>query len=321
MLLQSQTLPVRRFVWFSDLVATLLLLVLIDVGEAAHSRRRFIVRRDGDDRYDRSITTFSAEGWLAQVEYGMEASLRGSTVATLKIGSDNDKSGGSSGICLVLQNSSYGKVHRLDHHLWLVTAGLSGDARTLAQILRDACQDIRSSYGESPTTKEVAKLAGSLQHQLTRTGGARPFGCTAFVVGVDPSSLVEENGDGRCRLGNPQLYQTDPGGIVEECSHGVAGKNRDAVLKVLSPLVETKGSPKASSSIPYNDGTLLEVKAAAMARQILKELNNHAANDDDDQTVDVWIIQPHVYRRGGTQATCYRGVTMDTVSRIHNGST
>jgi 20S proteasome alpha/beta subunit len=321
MLLRSQTLPVRRFVWFSNLVATLLVLGLFEAGESAHSRRRFVVRRDGDDRYDRSITTFSAEGRLAQVEYGMESSLRGSTAVTLKIGSDNDKSGGSSGICLVLQNSSYGKVHRLDHHLWLVTAGLSGDARTLAQILRDACQDIRSSYGESPTTKEVAKLAGSLQHQLTRTGGARPFGCTAFVVGVDPSSLVEENGDDRFRLGNPQLYQTDPGGIVEECSHGVAGRNRDAVLKVLSPMVETKGTPHAYSSSTENDGTPLEAKAAAMARQILSELNSHAANDDDDQTVDVWIIRPHAHRRGGTQAMCYRGVTLDTVSRIHNGIT
>lgn len=164
--------------------------------DSAHSRRRAVSYR-GMERYDRSITTFSPDGRLEQVEYGMEASLRGSTVAAMQT---------PDGICFLVKNSSHGKVHRLDHHLWLVTAGLSGDSRLLASVLRDSCQKLRLNFGEAPTVKEVARLAGQVQHELTRTGGRRPLGCTAIVIGIDPSSDEES-------LGTPRLFQTDPGGV------------------------------------------------------------------------------------------------------------
>jgi hypothetical protein len=72
-----------------------------EVVESAHSRRRFVTRRDVEPRYDRSITTFSADGRLSQVEYGLEASLRGSTVTAILC---------PSGICLFVKGSSLGKV-------------------------------------------------------------------------------------------------------------------------------------------------------------------------------------------------------------------
>ena len=86
-------------------------LVVVD---AANSRRRIVVRREVAPQYDRSITTFSADGRLAQVEYGMEASLRGSTVAALQSPSDDPQ---QQGICLVLQSGSFGKVHRIDYQI------------------------------------------------------------------------------------------------------------------------------------------------------------------------------------------------------------
>ena len=107
------------------LISLVVLLAIVGVVvQGAHSRHRNVVRREAEPRYDRSITTFSANGRLAQVEYGMEASLRGSAIAAMKM-----NNGEQAGICLVIQNSSFGKVHRIDHHLWLVTACLSCDAR------------------------------------------------------------------------------------------------------------------------------------------------------------------------------------------------
>jgi hypothetical protein len=69
-----------------------------------------IVKRE--TRYDCSITTFSADGRLVQVEYGMEASARGSTVAALEVS--------KLGICWVAKTSSFGKVHRINQNLAFV---------------------------------------------------------------------------------------------------------------------------------------------------------------------------------------------------------
>lgn len=292
---RSTTIEHGRWLLSSFVVLVAIFGVVV---QGAHSRRRTFVRQEGQPRYDRSITTFSADGRLAQVEYGMEASLRGSAIAAMKM-----NNGEAKGICLVIQNSSFGKVHRIDHHLWLVTAGLSGDARVLANALRNSCQNHRLNYGESPTTKQVARMAGQLQHELTRTGGARPLGCTAIVVGIDPSFDDES-------MGEPKLYQTDPGGIVEECSFCAAGKGRANVGKVVGSLMmETSSSDKKS----------LNILAADMAKVVLGQLD-----DPKGPSVDVWTIQPNPRRRGGMQATCYRNIAKDSVARIrdqqHNDS-
>lgn len=252
--------------------------------DAAHSRRRAASYRE-TERYDRSITTFSPDGRLEQVEYGMEASLRGSTVTAMQ---------NREGICFLVKNSSLGKVHRLDHHMWLVTAGLSGDARLLASALRDACQKFRLNFGEAPTVKEVAQLAGRVQHELTRTGGRRPLGCTAIVIGIDPPYDEES-------LGTPRLFQTDPGGIVEECTFCAAGKGRVAAMKTLGNLVDKEPSQ-----------CIIEL-AAQMTKRVLKEVD-----DPEDQAVDVWTIKPHAFRRGGMQATCYRNITKSTIKLIRD---
>jgi 20S proteasome alpha/beta subunit len=273
----------------------------VEVTRAAHSRRRVVVRREAE-RYDRSITTFSEDGSLAQVEYGMEASLRGSTIAGMKI---------PSGICILVQNSSFGKVHRLDHHLWLITAGLSGDARVLADTLRTHCQKHRMSFGEAPTTKQIARVAGELQHKLTRTSGARPLGCTAIVAGIDASP------DGKS-MGKAMLFQTDPGGIVEECSYCAAGKERDNIGKIVAAFVNGKVDHlrKLFSEFikkkPGQKVDQLSTVAASMTEKVL----NIFDQDKKGSSLDLWIIRPNPQRRGGMQTTCYRNIRKDSVGQI-----
>jgi len=266
----------------------ILLLLLPALCLAAHSRRRIVVTRDREV-YDRVITQFSPEGRLSQVEYGMEASRRGSTIAAATH---------SAGICLIVHKSSFGKIHRIDHHVWLLTAGLSGDARVLAEHLRQACQSHRGAYGEAPTIEEVARMAGEFQHLLTRSRGIRPLGCTALVVGIDPVS------DEQTQLGLPRVFQTDPGGIVEECSsHCVAGKGYDAIAKDLAPIVAgVAKNPNSLSRLAFN-----------MAQSVLGKL-------DETKVLDVWTIEPKRGKRGGLLATCYQKVDKDTLSTILDGA-
>lgn len=303
--------------------------------QAAHSRRRSSRPAGGrSNRYDREITTFAEDGRLLQVEYGVEASLRGSTTVAVRT---------EEGICWVVPQSSLAKVHRLDDHLWLVTAGLSGDARILASSLRKHCQKHRLSYGEAARTKQIARVAGGLQHELTQRAGFRPLGCTAIVLGIDPSF-----DDGKS-VGTPSMYQTDPGGVVQECASytddgtkqaGVGGKGGNQIARFLPDLlngqlldgnsrswffIKKKKKDKAKNpqdgeenEEAFEEPDELSKIAAKLAEQVLKIEDQQQQLDADVPlpTVDVWIIRPDARRRGGQHAVCYQSINKDSLNQI-----
>lgn len=282
---------------------TVLLLLLLPLfSRAAHSRRRIVITRE-KETYDRVITDFSPDGRLSQVEYGMEASKRGSTIVTVPT---------PAGICVVIHNSSFGKIHRIDHHIWLLTAGLSGDARFLASHLRQSCQQHRLDYGEPPTTQQVAMMAGQFQHYLTRSGGVRPLGCTALVLGIDPVAHDDDNYDGNntdnvaSSLGIPRVFQADPGGVVEPCiNYGVTGKGCEVITKDVASLLS--GSTSSSEATPVR----LSHLASSIAQSVLNKV-------DDPKTVDVWTFKPQQGKRGGMQATCYPHIDKESLSKIRD---
>ena len=293
-------IPPRTRLWFNYFTVLLLLLLPL-FSQAAHSRRRIVITRE-KETYDRVITDFSPDGRLSQVEYGMEASRRGSTVVVVPT---------PAGISVVIHHSSFGKIHRIDHHIWLITAGLSGDARFLASHLRQRCQQHRLDYGEPPTTQQVAQMAGQFQHYLTRSGGVRPLGCTALILGMDPLATDDDPNDdadhGQTRpMGIPRVFQADPGGVVEPCiSFGAAGKNCEAITKDVASVLS--GSTLSSENVP------LSLVASSVAQSILSKV-------EDPKTVDVWTFQPQRGKRGGMQATCYPHMDKDSLSKLRSNA-
>ena len=252
--------------------------------DAAHSRRRpVVVRRDVEPRYDRSITTFSTDGRLQQVEYGLEASRRGDPVVAM---SSNNVT------CIAVRSPE--KVHRLDAHVLLVTAGLMGDGRALASALRTACQRSRLATGEAPRPIEVARMAAKMQHDLTRMGGARPLGCTAILVGVDNGVL--------------RLYQTDPGGIMEEYHYCAAGKGRDKSMSSLQKLADELESDSRQDVAP--DLIRISQQVSQVALDALDE------KEADSAQVDVWILEADASCRGGINLKCIRKVKRRDMNRL-----
>jgi 20S proteasome alpha/beta subunit len=273
---------------------------LVHVVDAAHSRRRASPTYTASPRYDRSITTFDQSGRLLQVEYGMEASSRGETVMAVWT---------EGGIYVLVKKTSLQsshKVHRIDEHLWLFTAGLSGDARALASSLRSSCQQHRLSYGEAQTVEQAARQAASLQHQLTRTGGARPLGCTAIVVGIDPTSVpastsasTSSGADGNHNSCS-RVFRTDPGGILEDCFFSVAGKDQDKLMNEVAKR--------------YDD--LKSANQTTVVTELLATLKLAGAGGDKDSSVDIWIFKPNAKRRGKTDATCLVNVKSDDLQDV-----
>jgi proteasome alpha subunit len=177
--------------------------------------------------YDRGTTIFSPDGRLYQVEYAREAVERGST--TLGVRTEN-------GVVLVaeqrvrsplMEESSIEKLHEIDDHIAIGSAGHVADARKLIDFARQQAQVDRLRYGEPIGIETLAGTVTDHIQEYTQTGGARPFGVSLLVAGIDD--------------GEPRLFETDPSGTATEWTASAVGADRDTILDDL----ETNYRPDA----------------------------------------------------------------------------
>ncbi len=135
--------------------------------------------------YDRTATMFSPEGHLLQVEYAEKTVRLGSASIGLVckdgvlIISDkriDDK--------LVVQKSAK-KVNEIDEHLISAIAGIISDARVLTEKAQVICQQHRITYDSPIEPESVIKEIANIQQQFTQYGGARPFGISMMLAGIN----------------------------------------------------------------------------------------------------------------------------------------
>jgi proteasome alpha subunit len=179
----------------------------------------------GDQRaYDRGTSIFSPDGRLYQVEYAREAVERGSVSVGVRT---------AEGVVLaarrrvrspLMDPESVEKLHQLDGHLGVASAGNAADARQLVEFARQTAQRERLTYDEpmgvEPLTKEVADRV----QEYTQSGGARPFGTALLVGGVTD--------------GTPALYETDPSGTPSAWEAAAVGQRSGDIRQFLEAEYE-----------------------------------------------------------------------------------
>lgn len=135
--------------------------------------------------YDRTATMFSPEGHLLQVEYA-EKTVRLGSASIAMVCTDGvfiladkrieDK--------LVVKESS-SKIYEIDSHLIASVAGILSDARVLIEKGQVLAQQNRVTY-DSPVEPElVIKEISNIKQQFTQYGGARPFGVSLMIAGLN----------------------------------------------------------------------------------------------------------------------------------------
>ena len=98
-------------------------------------------------------------------------------------------------------NSAFRKIALIDHHVCCAFTGLSADARIVVNNARVEAQGYRLTYDETPSISYLSQHVARIMQRFTQTGGARPFGMSIMLAGVDGS-------------GTPQLNQIDPSGMI-----------------------------------------------------------------------------------------------------------
>ena len=174
----------------------------------------------GDQRaYDRGTSIFSPDGRLYQVEYAREAVERGS--ASVGVRTD-------SGVVLaarrrvrspLMDPESVEKLHQVDDHLGVASAGNAADARRLVEFARQTAQRDRLTYDEPMGVESLTKEVADHVQEYTQSGGARPFGTALLVGGVTD--------------GEPALYETDPSGTPSAWAAAAVGRESGDIREFL----------------------------------------------------------------------------------------
>jgi proteasome alpha subunit len=191
--------------------------------------------------YDRGITIFSPDGRLYQVEYAREAVKRGTASLGVRT---------SEGIVLavdkrirspLMERSSVEKIHKADDHIGIASAGHVADARQLIDFARQQAQVNRLRYEEPIGVETLTKAVTDHIQQYTQLGGARPFGVSLIIGGIED--------------GTPRLYETEPSGTPYEWKALAIGEDRSDLQEFLEEHYEEE--------MDLHDGVGLALRALA----------------------------------------------------------
>lgn len=169
--------------------------------------------------YDRASTMFSPDGRLLQVEYAKKTVKQGTPVLGIVC---------KDGVVLVADKrvidklvviESVEKVFQIDEHIAAAASGIMSDARILIEKAQVLAQQHRVTYDEPMEPAALAKEISNLKQAYTQYGGARPFGVSLLVAGVNDE---------------PRLFLTDPTGIQWEYKATAIGEYEDELKSILA---------------------------------------------------------------------------------------
>jgi proteasome alpha subunit len=187
------------------------------------------MQNNNQQAYDRGITIFSPDGRLYQVEYAREAVKRGAPSVGVRTADGVVLAAAKRTRSRLMEADSLEKIHKIDDHIGVATAGHVADGRRLVDMARQRAQVERLRYGQPIDVETLTKAITDQIQEFTQTGGARPFGVALLVAGVDTEDTDTDDPETR----RPALFETDPSGTPVEWAATAIGSDRDDLQRFL----------------------------------------------------------------------------------------
>jgi len=169
--------------------------------------------------YDRAATMFSPDGHLLQVEYAEK---------TVRLGSASIGLTCKDGVVIVADKrirdkliapESANKIFEIDSHIAATSAGILADARILVEQAQILAQQNRVTYDSPIEPISVIRMIADKKQMFTQYGGARPFGISMLLAGVNK--------------GKAHLYSSDVTGNYFAYRANAIGENDERIKEVL----------------------------------------------------------------------------------------
>lgn len=215
--------------------------------------------------YDRAIVVFSPDGRLFQVEYAREAVKKGATALGIVF---------NTGVLLatikkdskLLKYSE--KLFKVDNQIGLVASGYMADARVLVDVARVKAQQHKMLFDEPISVFGTAKFLADRHQMYTQHAGVRPYGVSWLIGGIDKK---------------PELYETDPSGVLLECIAQAVGRSAPKINKMFETKI--KGELNKKQAIQLAITALKEeekVSADRIAISVIEEGQEYKELDVQD---------------------------------------
>ncbi len=170
--------------------------------------------------YDRSITMFSPDGRLLQVEYAKKTVKQGSTAMGIVCKDGvvfvSDKRITSK----LIVPEAIEKMFRIDDHIAATAAGIISDARVLVDRAQLKAQQHVVAYDSPIDVLSVVKEMCDLKQVCTQSAGLRPFGVSMLVGGVEEDGTIK-------------LFLTEPYGLYFQYRAAVIGEGEAEIEAIL----------------------------------------------------------------------------------------
>ena len=169
--------------------------------------------------YDRTSIMFSPDGRLLQVEYAKKTVKQGTTAMGVVC---------KDGVLLIADkrisepliiSNSIEKISPIDDHIGATASGIVSDGRVLIDIGRVMAQKHRVTYDSPIDTLSLVKNICDIKQYYTQVGGARPFGVSLLIAGVNDDN---------------DLFVTDPTGIFFQYKATAIGDKDDEIKEMLN---------------------------------------------------------------------------------------
>lgn len=172
--------------------------------------------------YDLSVSTYSPDGRVFQVEYAQKAADLSGTAIGLRV-----KDGVILAVEKIVQSKllvpgSNRRIQSLDLHAGMATAGLLADGRHVINRAREEAAQYKDTYRVPIPGKALADRVGQYVGAYTLYSSVRPFGISAIIASVDYSG--------------PNLYMVEPSGIYWGYHGCAVGKGKQVAKTEIEKL-------------------------------------------------------------------------------------
>ena len=169
--------------------------------------------------YDRAATMFSPDGHLLQVEYAEKIVRLGSASIGIVC---------KDGVVIIadkrirdklISSESAHKIFEVDSHVMTTAAGIVADGRILIDQAQVLAQQNRVTYGSPVEPITIIKMIADRQQFFTQYGGARPYGVSVMIAGVNK--------------GRAHLYTSEVYGNYFSYNANAIGENDEKIKEIL----------------------------------------------------------------------------------------
>ena len=216
--------------------------------------------------YSFSLSTFSPEGRIQQIEFAGKAVDNGPPCAaiTTRDGVVLAKAYKKSDKALVVDGHSL-HILRVTETTIATYAGLPADFRALVDAARTIAIELEKTNGFPPSASMLATEVGRRVQERTQRGGFRPYGCSLLLA--SPSSL----------------YRIDPSGWVAPLRACAAGAGSASIQADLVSILEEDAATATRRLVELlaADGRGVAVATVSSDEPIEIDVDASAASTDE----------------------------------------